>query len=63
MEHLKIVASARQVPSRLVTNDELSTMMDTNDDWIYTRTGIRQRQESSPQKNTTTYAFKLRNNY
>ena len=44
MEHLKIVASARQVPSRLVTNDELSTMMDTNDDWIYTRTGIRQRQ-------------------
>ncbi|HCH60153.1 MAG TPA: 3-oxoacyl-ACP synthase [Leuconostoc lactis] len=44
MEHLKIVASARQVPSRLVTNDELSTMMETNDDWIYTRTGIRQRQ-------------------
>ncbi|CDX64175.1 3-oxoacyl-[acyl-carrier-protein] synthase 3 2 [Leuconostoc citreum] len=43
MEHLKIVASARQIPSRQVTNDELSTMMDTNDEWIHSRTGIHQR--------------------
>ncbi|WP_220741182.1 beta-ketoacyl-ACP synthase III [Leuconostoc miyukkimchii] len=44
MEQLKIVASARQIPERQVTNDELSTIMDTNDEWIYSRTGIRQRQ-------------------
>ncbi|MGB4823766.1 MAG: beta-ketoacyl-ACP synthase III [Leuconostoc mesenteroides] len=43
MEQLKIVASARQIPDRQVTNQELSTMMETDDEWIYTRTGIHQR--------------------
>ncbi|TYC47590.1 beta-ketoacyl-ACP synthase III [Leuconostoc litchii] len=43
MEQLKIVASARQIPDRKVTNQELSTMMETDDEWIYTRTGIHQR--------------------
>lgn len=43
MEQLKIVASARQIPGRQVTNQELSTMMETDDEWIYTRTGIHQR--------------------
>lgn len=43
MEHLKIVASAQQLPEHQVTNQELSHIMDTNDDWIFSRTGIHQR--------------------
>ena len=31
------------VPERVVTNDELSTLMDTSDKWIVERTGIKQR--------------------
>ncbi len=31
------------VPPRIVTNDELSRTLDTNDEWIRTRTGIAQR--------------------
>lgn len=31
------------VPERIVDNDELSAMVDTNDEWVRTRTGIRQR--------------------
>jgi 3-oxoacyl-[acyl-carrier-protein] synthase-3 len=31
------------VPDRVVTNDELSQVMDTSDEWIRTRTGIQQR--------------------
>lgn len=31
------------LPPRVVTNDELATMMDTSDEWIRTRTGIRTR--------------------
>jgi len=31
------------VPDRVVTNDELSLVMDTSDEWIHTRTGIRER--------------------
>ncbi|HEV8460161.1 MAG TPA: beta-ketoacyl-ACP synthase III [Gaiellaceae bacterium] len=31
------------VPERVVTNDELSTLVDTNNEWIVERTGIRER--------------------
>jgi 3-oxoacyl-[acyl-carrier-protein] synthase-3 len=31
------------LPSRIVTNQEMSTMVDTSDDWIVERSGIRQR--------------------
>ena len=31
------------VPDRVLTNDELSTMVDTSDEWIVARTGIRER--------------------
>ena len=31
------------LPERVVTNDELATMMDTSDEWIRQRTGIRER--------------------
>ena len=31
------------LPPRLVTNDELSKTVDTTDEWIQARTGIRQR--------------------
>lgn len=32
-EDFKIVATASQVPERVVDNHELSTMMDTSDEW------------------------------
>jgi 3-oxoacyl-[acyl-carrier-protein] synthase-3 len=31
------------LPPRIVTNDELSTYMDTSDEWIQERTGIKER--------------------
>lgn len=36
------------LPPRIVTNDELATRMDTSDEWIRTRTGIRTRHFVSP---------------
>ncbi|NCC25734.1 MAG: ketoacyl-ACP synthase III [Deltaproteobacteria bacterium] len=36
------------VPARIVTNAELETMVDTNDEWIVSRTGIRQRHVAGP---------------
>jgi 3-oxoacyl-[acyl-carrier-protein] synthase-3 len=38
------------VPERVVTNDELSTMMDTSDEWIRERTGIRERRIAAPEE-------------
>jgi 3-oxoacyl-[acyl-carrier-protein] synthase III len=31
------------LPEYVLTNEELSTMVDTNDEWIMTRTGIKER--------------------
>lgn len=42
-EDFKIITTANSVPNRVVDNDELSTMMDTSDDWIVQRTGIKRR--------------------
>jgi 3-oxoacyl-[acyl-carrier-protein] synthase III len=37
------LGTGRAVPSRIVTNDDLSGRMDTSDEWIRARTGIEQR--------------------
>jgi 3-oxoacyl-[acyl-carrier-protein] synthase III len=39
----KITALGRYVPPRVVTNDDLSKMVDTNHEWIVERTGIHER--------------------
>ena len=41
--HTRIEGTGHAVPDRVVTNDDLATLMDTSDDWIRQRTGIRQR--------------------
>ena len=38
-----IVGWGKYVPSRVLTNDDLSRMVDTSDEWIRTRTGISER--------------------
>lgn len=39
----KITATARYVPEKIVKNDDLADLMDTNDEWIRSRTGIEER--------------------
>ena len=43
MNGLQLIATGGALPGRKVTNDELSRTVDTSDEWITTRTGIRQR--------------------
>jgi 3-oxoacyl-[acyl-carrier-protein] synthase-3 len=43
MPHSRILGTGFAVPDRVVTNQELSELMDTTDEWIRTRTGIRER--------------------
>ena len=38
-----VLGCGAYLPSRIVTNEELSTRVDTTDEWIVQRTGIRQR--------------------
>jgi 3-oxoacyl-[acyl-carrier-protein] synthase-3 len=44
------------VPSRVLTNLELEKIVDTDDDWIQSRTGIRQRHIVSEEESTATLA-------
>lgn len=43
MFHAKITAVAHHVPEKVVTNFDLEKVLDTSDEWIRTRTGIRER--------------------
>jgi 3-oxoacyl-[acyl-carrier-protein] synthase III len=47
---ISITGLGCRVPERVITNDELSTMMDTNDEWIRERTGIRERRIAAPEE-------------
>lgn len=52
----RIIGFGHHQPSRILTNDELSTMVDTNDEWITTRTGIRTRHIAGPDDTVTSMA-------
>ncbi|MDN5201082.1 beta-ketoacyl-ACP synthase III [Fulvivirgaceae bacterium BMA10] len=52
MKNARITGLGHYVPERIVTNDELSTLMDTSDEWIVERTGIKERRFIDPQKDT-----------
>ncbi|MGM0123849.1 3-oxoacyl-[acyl-carrier-protein] synthase III [Enterococcus sp. AZ194] len=39
----QIISSARYVPEKVVTNEDLTKLMDTSDEWIRSRTGIKER--------------------
>jgi 3-oxoacyl-[acyl-carrier-protein] synthase-3 len=43
MFHATIAGTGAAVPARILTNADLAKMVDTNDEWITTRTGIRER--------------------
>jgi 3-oxoacyl-[acyl-carrier-protein] synthase III len=43
-----ILGTGSYAPDRVLTNDELSHMVDTSDEWIRTRSGIRERRIAAP---------------
>ena len=52
----KILASAHYVPNDIVTNDDLAQIIDTNDEWIQSHTGIKTRHISLQGENTSDLA-------
>lgn len=52
MQYSKIVGIGHHVPETVITNQYLSTVMDTNDEWITERTGIKERRWVDPTKDT-----------
>ncbi|MBC7228030.1 MAG: ketoacyl-ACP synthase III [Thermoflexales bacterium] len=56
MPRAHIVGWGKYVPQRVLTNDDLSRMVDTSDEWIVTRTGIRERRIAADGETTATMA-------
>jgi 3-oxoacyl-[acyl-carrier-protein] synthase III len=52
MRHSKIVGLGHHVPETVITNQYLSTIIDTNNEWIVERTGIEERRWIDPAKDT-----------
>jgi 3-oxoacyl-[acyl-carrier-protein] synthase III len=52
MPYSKIVGLGHHVPEGVITNEYLSSLMDTNSEWIIERTGIKERRWMDPAKDT-----------
>lgn len=58
MRRSRIAGVGSYLPSRIVTNAELATRMETSDEWIQQRTGIRQRHIAAEGETTSMLALK-----
>jgi 3-oxoacyl-[acyl-carrier-protein] synthase III len=52
-----IIGTGKYVPERVLTNADLEQMVETNDEWIVTRTGIRERRLAAPEQATSDLAL------
>ena len=57
MQASRIAGTGRYLPASVLTNDELSKRVATSDEWIRTRTGIRQRHIAAPDEQTSDLAL------
>src|SRR6266513_4156763 len=55
--HSSIVGTGAYLPAQLVTNAELARRIDTSDEWVRSRTGIRQRYIAAPDEQTSDLAL------
>lgn len=58
MKGLRIVSTGSALPERILTNDDLSKIVDTSDEWITSRTGIKERRLSSEEDKNYLFASK-----
>lgn len=56
MINSRITGTGSCLPSKILSNKDLESMIDTTDEWIFTRTGIRQRHISAPGEMTSDLA-------
>ena len=50
---MKIIGTGSSLPQKVVTNDDLAAIMDTSDEWISSRTGIRKRHIATTETTTS----------
>ena len=53
-----ILGTGHSYPEGILTNADLERIVDTSDDWITTRTGIKQRRKAAPDEYTSQFAVR-----
>ena len=54
----RVVALGHYQPERVLTNAELATMVETNDEWIQSRVGIKERRIAAPDESVDEMAWR-----
>ena len=57
MIYSKIIGTGSYLPKKILTNKDLEASLDTSDDWITSRTGIKERHIADPNENTSDLAY------
>lgn len=57
MMHSRIIGTGGYLPAEILTNAELARRVETSDEWVRARTGIRQRHIAAPQEQTSDLAL------
>ena len=57
MDGLRIISTGHYAPDKVVTNDDISKIVDTSDEWITERTGIKRRHFCTEDDNNVTMAL------
>jgi 3-oxoacyl-[acyl-carrier-protein] synthase-3 len=52
-----IIGTGKYVPEKILTNSDLEKIVETNDEWIVSRTGIRERHIAAPHEATSDLAY------
>lgn len=58
MVHARIAGTGSAVPEKVLSNHDLEKLVDTSDEWITTRTGIRERHIAADGEYTSTFAVR-----
>ncbi len=57
MTYSRVAGTGSYLPAKILTNADLETMVDTTDEWIFDRTGIRQRHIAADDETTSDLAL------
>lgn len=57
MVRARVISTGRALPEKILTNYDLEKMVDTSDEWITTRTGIKERRIAKENEYLSIYAF------
>jgi 3-oxoacyl-[acyl-carrier-protein] synthase-3 len=62
MKGNRIIGTGMGLPSRIVTNEDLAKLVDTSDEWIYSRTGIKERRIAEEHETTSDFGAEAARN-